>query len=183
MGFERFNDALRRLRNFCLRLGGRVEEVKFESEFGCDVDPRRVISEFEVFKRLIEEAKGSGVERIYFGEHDAYFFAYPGEGEAGFVLTYDTEELSEEEASRLQEELETSFYDFMYGRGLPPEFRFIPRVEYGGDYLDVEARVPIEWEDFDKLDDIARAMLEFKPKLHELLKKYGVRAKIYTRFM
>lgn len=190
-GFVRFKDEISvvgdvssKLARFCLRLGGRIEEREFLSEFGCDVDPWRVITNFKEFKRLVKEAKNSDIERIYFGEHDAYFFAYPKEGEAGFVLSYDTEELPEEEGEKFQEDLESEFYDYMTNKGYPPEFKFIPKVEYGGDYIDVEARVPMEYEDeFSRLSGIAKAMLEFKSKLHELMRKYGIKAKIHSSFL
>jgi len=181
---DKYESMIERLKGFCIRLGGRVEKMRFPDEFGCKVNPASVIQLFPEFERLVKEAKDSGVERIYFGEHDAFFFAYPGMGEAGFTLTYDTEEIPEEKGAKFQKELESEFYSFMSSRNLAPEFDFIPRVEYGGDYVDVEARVPTETEEgFGILADIAKAMLEFKSKLHELMKKYNVRAKIYSQFL
>jgi len=169
------------LRDFCLSLGGRVEEMPFPSEFACDVDPRRVMARFKKFEELVRSAKDSGINRIYFGEHDAYFFAYPEEGEAGFILTYDTEEIPEEAGEKFQEELVAEFYDHMEASGYTPEFGFIPRVEYGGDYVDVEALVTME--ELEDLKGIAEAMLAFKGKLRKLMKEYGVRAKVYAEFL
>ena len=165
---------------FCLSLGGKVERMRFWDEFGCTVNPEKVIERFSEFKRLYREAKGSDIGRIYFGEHDKYFFAYPREGEAGFMLTYEIEPPfpktleGEEESIKFLREVKSEFYGFMDERGLPPEFGFIPRVEAEYDWLDVEARVLADIpEEFDGLPRIAKAMLEFDGKVKEIMRKYG----------
>ncbi|RLE55464.1 MAG: hypothetical protein DRJ40_08400 [Thermoprotei archaeon] len=179
-----------KLAEFCLSLGGKVERMRLPDEFGCNVDPSKVIEHFDEFKELYREAKGSGIERIYFGKHDKYFFAYPELGEVGFVLTYEIEppfpetEEGEKQAVKLLEEVQSEFYEFMSSRGLAPEFKFIPRIESEFEWLDIEARVLADIpEELERLPDIVKAMLEFDKKVREILNTFGRKVETPPKFL
>ena len=170
--------VVRRLTNFCLRLGGKVEDMPFPSEFGCDVDPDAVIRHFDEFKKLAYELheKSEEVARAYFGKDDAYFFIHSEEAMAGFALSKEFTPIGEA-IEDLADDVERQWYEHMRKHGLEPEFHFIPDFRWGtsGDakhqYIDLEAQTP--YPDLDILRDVAEAMLEFKKELEEKISRYG----------
>lgn len=169
--------VVRKLVNFCLRLGGKVEDMPLPSEFSCDVDPNAIIRRFGEFKKLTEELRESDeITRAYFGRDDAYFFVYPREAVVGFTLSKEFTPIGEA-IEDLANDVEYEWYKYMRERGLQPEFSFIPDFRWGtsGDathqYIDLEAQTP--YPELDRLKDIAKAMLEFKRSLEEKIRRFG----------
>ena len=168
----------KRLANFCLRLGGKVEDMPFPSEFGCDVDPRAVIRNFDEFKKIAHELHGHSREiaRAYFGKGDAYFFIDSEDAMAGFAISKEFTPIGEA-IEDLADDVERQWYEHMSRHGLEPEFHFIPDFRWGtsGDeksqFIDLEAQVT--FPDLDLLDDIAKAMLEYKKDVEEKISRYG----------
>jgi len=178
---EKSENIYEKFKRFCQQLGGKFEDLG-SSDFGCVVDPAKAISSFKEFERLVDEARSGTlgvVTRMYFGSHDSYFAVFPGMGYGGFILAYKIVGMPKEGGNKFQEELKSELYNFMNRRGLG----ITPEVEYGGDYIAIRVTTPLTKEGLDNLTNIARAMLDFKPKLHELMKKYGVKVKTYPKFM
>jgi len=170
------SSVVSRLKSFCLRLGGRVIKMPFPNEFGCEVNPRAVLRNFDEFKSIAKELRGSGVARANFGSDDSYFYINPEDGEVSFVLTKEFTPIGEA-IEDLASEVKHEWYDYMRKHGLEPEFDFIPDYSWGtsGDarhqYIDLVAETP--YPNMDLLRDIAEAMLEFKKKLEEKIERYG----------
>jgi hypothetical protein len=168
---------IERLSSFCRRLGGRVEDVPLPSDFSCDVDPSVVIRNFEEFKRIARELRKHSREitRVFFGKPGAYFYIYPREGEAGFVISKEIIPISEN-IEYLAKDIEREWYEHLRKYGLEPGFHYIPDfvwdiVDEKTHSIDLYARVL--YPDLDILDNVANAMLEYKKKVEELISKYG----------
>ena len=167
-----------RLTNFCRRLGGRVEDMYFPSEFGCNVDPRAVIRNYDEFEKIAHELHEHRREiaRAFFGKPDAYFYIYSEDAEAGFTISKEITPIGED-IEYLADDVERGWYEHLRKYGFEPEFHYIPDFRWGtaGDaksqFIDLDARVV--YPDLDILDDIANAMLEYKKKVEELISKYG----------
>ena len=168
----------KRLANFCIKIGGKVEDMPFPSEFGCDVDPRAVINNFDEFKRLAHELHRHSreISRAYFGKNDAYFFVFSEEAMAGFAISKEFTPIGDA-IEDLADDVERQWYEHMRKHGLVPEFHFIPDFRWGtsGDaeyqFMDLEAQVT--FPELDLLDDVAKAMLEFKKDVEAKMRRYG----------
>ena len=164
------------LREFCLKLNGTVEEMPFRDEFGCHVDPMKIVKNMDEFTKIVQQMRERPeVARAYLGSNEAYFYVFPEEGIVGFQVTETFAPQSDEVLDKLYYTIRGEFYNYMAEHGLHPEFHFIPRVDVGLEdeaesYVDVAAEVI--YPDLDLLSDVAKTMLKFKRKLEKLVEKY-----------
>ena len=158
---------------FCLMLGGKVEDMPLPSQFGCDVDPMAVVRSFSKFEELVKML-GEELSTVYFGKNDAYFTVFNNEAMVGFTLSKEFAPIGDA-IEDLAMDVVCEWYEYMEKHGFRPGFHFIPNYLYGtsGDakyqFIDLEARTT--FTDMDTLKDIARAMLKFKEKLEEKIRK------------
>jgi len=171
------NSVAEKLARFCFKLGGKIEDMPLPSQFACDVDPVAVIEHFSEFKKLAKMLSESNeITVAYFGRNDAYFTIFANEAMAGFTLSKEFTPIGDA-IEDLATDVEYEWYKHMEKHGIEPEFHFIPDFRYGtsGDathqFIDLEARTT--YTEIDLLKDIARAMLKFKEKLEEKIRKAG----------
>jgi len=167
-------ELVEELERFCKSIGGIPERTAWD--FGCIVSPEKVLENWNEFLELLEKSKDNPeISAIYFGEKETYFYYHPERAMGGFRLSkYIPAVLEDEEMTKLYEDVESEFWNYMRKRGIEPEFQFIPRVDVGEwegkTYVDVEAEVT--QPELSNLKKIAKAMLNFKRKLNELIRKY-----------
>jgi len=178
---EKSVDVFERLSRLCQQLGGKVEDMR--PDFGCVVNPEKVISSLKEFESLMEEIRRGrfvGVAGIWFGDHDFYFAVYPGMSFVGFVLAYDLLGVPREDGNKFLKELASEFRNFMIKKDLK---KVKYQIDYRGSHINITTMVPLTKEGLSNLLDIGRAILEFKPKLQELIKKYNMEPRAPPKFM